>query len=179
MKIRKIRQLIGMLERYPKSYNQGCWGHPIYRRDGLGREDAHCSAAACLAGYTVIMEGYQLLYQPGAQTSVHCRKGTETAVIFDLAQEILGLSTPNADTLFDSIASGWRHQREFLKARGREQKALVAIKELRDLIRLGVYNKRIKRKKPVAAALPPAVPEAPKPKVEFELPLYEPEPKPV
>ena len=56
----KIEKLIGMLRSHPLGYEQSTWGTRTCYRDGTT-----CGTKACLACYTVLMEGYLLWFGPG------------------------------------------------------------------------------------------------------------------
>ena len=138
MNIEKIEKLIHMLRSHPDGYEQTTWGSRW-----LNDSDHSCGTAACLAGYAVLMEGYELWFGPDKYETEECVNAQgELFYIFDVAQKILGLDKKTARILFSPDGGKWRHS--LLKA-AIHNELDIAVRELWDLARLGPYAPKKKK----------------------------------
>jgi hypothetical protein len=143
MKIRKIRKLVETLKAMPAElYEQRTW-----------MKDSPCGTRACIAGHAALMEGYgsqksRLVVSQDADGWSYDRYRS----INELAREILGLSERTAERLFSGSCLGWRHENETWKCDTKAKQVACAIRELEDLIRLGPYDKRVRKPQPELVA---------------------------
>ena len=127
MKICKIRKLIETLETIkPEQYDQMCW----YARN------PHCGTRACLGGYTLLMENYEIELNI---KHYHVEKASGLPVAVR-ARQILGISKSTAAVLFHAFRTGWRREDQARAAKTLQELVQVAIAELEDLIQLGPYQ---------------------------------------
>ena len=125
MRIGKIRKLIKTLQSIdPANYEQRSTIDP----DGC---------RACLAGHTVLMEGYKragfnLCRQPWTRKKLR---------VLDVAKQILGISVDTADRLFNAMCEGWRTEDLTWDCNTKADQVACAILELEELIAKGSYEK--------------------------------------
>ena len=144
MNIGKIRKLINVMNSIrPEQYEQTTW----IDKDPYG----NCGTRACLAGHTVLMEGYRPYLRELCYLPQDVRKfGTfHPLPVYTVARSILGLSAANADRLFGGECDGWRREDETWDANTKAKQVKVAVRELQDLLNYGPYEKRKYRRQKV------------------------------
>jgi hypothetical protein len=113
--VEELKRVRTHIRRYPEKLNMTVWvsAHADFPEDAASSipREIHnpCGTAACIAGRTVLLNGWTPIYQIDPDMdgennlfAEYCQKDGEIREIEDLASELLGLNHSEADYLFFS-----------------------------------------------------------------------------
>lgn len=92
--ISEIEAIIGHIEAHPEEWNQHVWARHV-----------HCGTAYCLAGHAVVRAGAEIRWDERRTLAELCVLHGRTYTIGSAAREILGLTSRQADHLFNGVNS--------------------------------------------------------------------------
>lgn len=142
LKIAKLKKLKRWILDEPRRYNQNVWF--TQRGDLVADQKPPCGTVACLGGSACLMEGLTVSGMFDTMVEVN---GNPTP-IREVAGEILGLSSSQADQLFESDGDGWPNKARaaYHSATTPEQYAKAAAMAIDALIEQGRPRKATKRR---------------------------------
>jgi hypothetical protein len=79
------------IEGHPDEHDQSVWA----------RQRVNCATAMCFAGVWAALAGAEFVWPNGAQLTSYCRIGETVESISNYAERTLGLTSYDADVLFD------------------------------------------------------------------------------
>ena len=97
----RLDEVLAFMEAHPKQADQWRWfSVEAPYRDWRGKlaDDWQCGTVACLAGWTAILAGWVPTDSHSPLVSYAGRSGPR--LVSDVAQDLLGLTAPQADWLF-------------------------------------------------------------------------------
>jgi hypothetical protein len=106
-----LRKVLDHIDAHPEEWEQGSWAIQSSRYS--------CGTAYCLAGHVAVMTGHEPAWDSIAQGEFYADHTTADACIGDVAQAELGITTEEADALFqaDNSRTALREISEIIAAR--------------------------------------------------------------